>query len=71
MLFQLENSFSYSEAMQPLLRYSYSLKAIFMHCFVVVIKDNEACILGRILSGSQWSTPLRESDVRHTVELML
>lgn len=67
--FHFQNSFSYSKAIQPPFKYSYSLKAIFMHCFVVVIKYDEACILGRRRTGRQRATT--QSDVRHTVELML
>lgn len=38
----------------------YSLKAISMHCFVVVVKYDEACILGRRLTGRQWSRTLSQ-----------
>lgn len=39
-------SYHRSEFIQPTSRHRYSLKAIFTHCSVVVIKYDEACILG-------------------------
>lgn len=55
------DSFSYIKS----IKYSSSLKAIFMQCFVM-IKYDEACI------QTDWKTVVHHSpsDVRHTVELM-